>query len=121
MNNITHNTRKPLRMVLAAAAVFAAFAAGAHADDVLNVHVKYGDLNVGTQAGATVLYQRIRQAADQVCGKADVRDLAGAARVQACTGQAIAAAVAAVGVPTLTAVYDAKTGVNPNRINVAAR
>jgi UrcA family protein len=121
MNIITHNTQKPLRTVLAAAAVFAVLATGARADDVLKVHVKYADLDVATEAGATVLYRRIRNAADQACGKGEERDLAQVARAQACTDRAIAEAVAAVNVPKLTTLYDTKMGINGNRINLVAR
>jgi len=102
-------TKNPIRIAIAAA-VFMALTAGANAADVPQVHVKYGDLNLGTTAGAAVLYQRIRGAADVVCGVPDTRELAQIARAKACAAQTIAAVVAAVNAPVLTGVYQARTG-----------
>jgi hypothetical protein len=39
------------------------------------LRTRYSDLNLDTQAGAAALYQRIRHAAEQVCGKTDSRRL----------------------------------------------
>ncbi len=103
------NTNNRIR-IAAAVALFAALTAGAQAADVPQVHVKYGDLNLTTTSGATVLYQRIRGAADQVCGVADSGDLARFARAKACAAHTVAAAVAAVNVPALTGVYEVKDG-----------
>jgi UrcA family protein len=109
MNIHTHN---PIR-IATAVALFAAFTVGAHAADVPQVHVNYAGLNLSTNAGATVLYQRIRGAADLVCGVSDSRDLARVSQAKACAKQAIAEAVAAVNAPALTGVYEVKTGVAP--------
>ena len=100
-------TNKPIR-IAAAVTLFAALTAGAQAADVPQIHVKYADLNVGTTAGATVLYQRIRGAADRVCGVGDNRDLARLGLAKDCAGHAVAEAVAKVNVPALTEVYDVK-------------
>jgi UrcA family protein len=99
-----------IRITIAAAAMIAALATGARAADVPQVHVKYGDLNVNTQAGAAALYQRIRFAADQVCELPNARNLAVAAKMQACADHAVATAVATVNNPTLTGLYDVNTG-----------
>jgi len=109
MNIHTHN---PIR-IAAAVALFAALTAGAHAADAPQVHVNYAGLNVNTPAGATVLYQRIRGAADLVCGVSDSRDLARLSQAKACAAHATAEAVAAVNVPALTGVYQVKTRVAP--------
>jgi len=103
------NTKNPLR-IAAAALLFTALTAGAQAADVPQVHVKYADLNVASSAGAAVLYQRIRSAADQVCGVPGNRDLARIEPAKACAAQAIAAAVAAVNSPALTSMYQVKMG-----------
>ena len=42
-------------------------AAPSHFDDV-SVKVSYADLNIDNAAGAKVLYSRLRDAAEQVCG-----------------------------------------------------
>jgi UrcA family protein len=104
------STKNRFQIVLATVALVAAFGTGARAADVAQVHVKYGDLNVNTPAGATVLYQRIRAAAAAVCGAPGERDLAVLAHAKACADKAIAEAVATVGNATLTEVYESKSG-----------
>ena len=104
------NTNNPIRITFAAVALMAALTTGVRAADVLQMHVKYADLNINTPAGAAALYQRIRVAADQVCAFPGTRDLAVFAKVKACTDQAVAHAVAAVNNPTLTGIYDVNTG-----------
>jgi len=106
------HTKNPIR-IAAAVALFAALTAGAHATEVPQVHVKYGDLNLATADGATVLYQRIRGAADLVCGVADARELGRVAQAKACAVHTVAEAVAAADAPALTAVYAAKMGATP--------
>ena len=103
------NTKNPL-CISAAVALLAALTGGAHADDAPQIHVKYGDLNVNDAAGAAVLYRRIRFAATQVCERPGMLDLAKLQLVEACVARAVAAAVAAVDKPALTAVYQVKMG-----------
>ena len=75
------------------------------ADAVPSVTVKYGDLNVGSRAGAQVLLQRIEAAASTACGGApDTRQLDRWALFEACRRSAVARAVAAVDSPMLTAM-----------------
>jgi len=99
----------PIRITMAAAAMIAALATGAAAD-VPQIHVKYGDLNVNTPAGAAALLRRIRFAADRVCEYRDTRDLSVRAIVRACTNHSVADAVATVNNPSLTSVYEAEMG-----------
>jgi UrcA family protein len=108
--NTNTNTRT---RIVAAVTLFAALTAGAQAAGVPQVHVKYADLNVGTTAGATILYQRIRRAADRVCAVTKTRELDRLGKAEACADHAVAEAVAAVHAPALTRVYEAKTGVAP--------
>ncbi len=91
-------------------ALFAAFAAGAHAGDVAQMRVKYADLNVSHPAGAAVLLQRIHAAAEKVCAMPGSRELDGTAQAKACMTKAMADAVAAVNAPALTGLYQAKIG-----------
>jgi UrcA family protein len=72
--------------------------------------VTYKDLNLNSNADIQVLYKRIQGAANQVCGKVDVRDLQGMRFTKACVERAISGAVAAVSSPMLTRVYLAKSG-----------
>ena len=96
---------------------------GAHADESLvqarTVH--YADLNINSPAGAEVLYQRIRSAAEQVCGNVDSRRLAEAAAAKACVDRAMSESVRAVNAPRLTDTYDAHTGAAKTSIKVATR
>ena len=102
-------TNNPIRVAVAVA-LFAALTAGAQAADLPEIHVNYADLNVGTTAGATVLYQRIRGAADRVCGGTDTRDLARQGLARACVDHAVADAVAKVNAPALTRFYEVNAG-----------
>jgi len=109
------NTHKSYREVLIAAALAAAFVTVAGAADLPQVHVNYSDLNVNTAAGAAVLYQRIRGAAEQVCPTFLARDLNAEAAAKACKVRAIGEAVAAVHAPALTQVYEGKMGIKAER------
>jgi UrcA family protein len=94
-------------------AVASSFAGICSADtDPLQALVKYGDLNVSSTAGATVLYNRIRTAAEQVCRPLDNRDFAFKRLKEACIHNAIADAVTKVNQPALFSVYSAKNGVS---------
>jgi UrcA family protein len=122
MKNFSHNTNKSLfRVALAAAAVTAALTGAVRADEVPQIHVKYADLNINSSAGAQVLYRRIRVAADRVCEISGSRDLAAWAKERECARHAIAQAVSDVGNPTLTRVYEDKTGVSPTETALASR
>ena len=114
------NTQNPFRIALAAVALMAAFATGATAAEVPQVHVNYQDLNVNTLAGGQVLYRRIRTAANAVCAIPGTRDLATFEATKACADHAIADAVAQVNNPQLTGVYQTRVGA-PVAIRLAAR
>jgi UrcA family protein len=73
-------------------------------DTVPSVTVRYGDLDIGSPAGARVLLTRIQAAADTACGRApDIRRLDRWAYFEACRRSAVTRAVAQVGSPMLTA------------------
>jgi UrcA family protein len=116
MNAITRNTKN--FTMAAVAAVCLASVTIAHADDAART-VRYSDLNLNTQAGAAVLYKRIRNAAVQVCGDVDARQLAEAAAAKACVDRAIFTGVRSVNAPKLSSEYNARAGV-AQRINVAS-
>ena len=102
--------RKTAVWTLLPVALFAALSAGAQ--DVARVHVNYADLNVNNPAGAAVLYQRIRSAAQKVCSMPGSRELDRASQAKACITKAAADAVAAVNAPALSGLYQAKVGGN---------
>ena len=73
-------------------------------DTVPSVSVKYGDLNIGSPAGARVLLERIEAAADTACGGApDIRQLKQLGSFEACRRSAVTRAVVAVDSPMLMA------------------
>ena len=114
--NIQNTSRKigmrQALVVLAAlsATMLVGVTQAAAAGDFPKQDVNYKDLNLNSNAGIQVLYKRIQGAANQVCGKVDVRDLQGMSVQKACVERAISDAVAAVNSPTLTRVYLAKSG-----------
>jgi UrcA family protein len=112
MKTKTHNS---FHRVVVAVALIAGFGAAAQATEFARVRVNYSDLNVNTEAGAAVLYQRIRNAADEVCGTFGVRDLGAEAAAKACKARAIGEAVASVKAPALSQVHEAKLGVKVTR------
>ena len=80
--------------------------AGEPADGVPTRTVRYADLDLGTQAGVATLYNRIRLAAEEVCGGVGSPELARAAVAKACVDRAIAGAVHGVNNARLASVYD---------------
>ena len=77
-------------------------------DEVTSESVNYADLNLSTLAGASVLYGRIERAARLVCGPES--DMARHGQWKTCLRLAIAAAVAKVNSPLLTAIHDSRWG-----------
>jgi UrcA family protein len=112
----TMNTSTKVSPILAAT-IFAALTCSiatvsfaSDSSDPLQVKVKYGDLNVSSTAGATTLYTRIRSAAEAVCHPLNNRDFASQILFAACVHKAMSNAVSDVDQPTLSAIYNAKTG-----------
>ncbi len=95
----------PVLCLAAAAALSCAAPALAQTSDTLpSVAVKYGDLDLGSPAGAQRLLKRIEAAANTACGGApDIRQLNQWTNFEACRKSAIARAVVAVDSPMLTA------------------
>jgi len=122
MKTITRNSKHFLAGV--AAVCLASVAITAHADEAANGvptrTVRYSDLDINTRAGATVLYARIRYAAQQVCGDADSRQWAASAAVKACVNRAIYTGVRSVNSPKLTSVYNSQAGSTQQQIKLAS-
>jgi UrcA family protein len=113
MKTIARNNRN-FTLAAVAAVCLAAVAVGAHADEAVNGvparTVHYADLDLNTQAGAAVLYNRIRNAAQQVCGDVGSRDLAQAMAAKGCVNRAILASVRSVNSLRLTSEYNTRVG-----------
>src|SRR5271154_1506917 len=86
-----------------AAPVLAQTSPAQTSDAVPSISVRFGDLNVGSPAGAKVLLRRIEAAANIACGGApDIRRLDQLGGFEACRRSAVARAVVAVDSPMLT-------------------
>jgi UrcA family protein len=106
----THNISKNI-VVAAVAFLGVASVIGAQADEAVMTPtrtVSYSDLNLNTQAGAEKLYQRIRHAAEDVCGDEGSRQLKEVAAVRACVNKAVIAATSAVSNVRLNSVEDTR-------------
>ena len=76
------------------------------ARDVNQITVHFGDLNIDQTAGAAVLYRRIRNAAERVCGEPKLPGLhVVSPSWRRCVAQAIDGAVVAVDRPALTVYH----------------
>jgi UrcA family protein len=114
-NTQRSNQQRIARLALLAALAGSVFAAAAQAgtpgSDVASVKVAYGDLNLTSSQGSTVLDSRIKSAARAVCdaGDLDNRDLRAYAEERSCEQRAIARAVADVHSVQMAALAAAST------------
>lgn len=70
------------------------------------VVVKYGDLDLSRPAGANALILRIRQAAKNTCAGFSTRLLSEASEHRACLQETMAAAVAQIDAPLVSARFE---------------
>jgi UrcA family protein len=97
-------------LVVGAIGIAASFAHAATPDaDVPSASVSYSDLNLSTEQGSRVLYQRIVSAAQQVCPSSTGPDARQLAKSRQCVADAIERAVSDVKNPKLAAVLAART------------
>jgi len=90
---------------LAISAFGATAANAADSDDVPSRKVQYSDLNLNHEAGARVLYLRIRNAAESACVQLNGRQLIERMSQSACVKDSIERAVKQVDAPMLTQYY----------------
>jgi UrcA family protein len=113
MLTTTSNNVSPRRVAVFAgcllSAAFGLAQAATPADEAPSVVVRYGDLNLATEAGTNALYSRIVAAARQVCPQADQKDLTAFHLSKVCQANAIARAVQEVHSPQLAAAYTARS------------
>jgi len=84
------------KYLLTIAALCLAGAANAATADSSSVVVRYGDLNLNSQAGVASLHKRIRNAAESVCSPLENRALALRDAYNGCVKDAVSNGVAAV-------------------------
>jgi UrcA family protein len=116
----TSNYTNKIARIGIAAIGFATVAMVAQADEAPARTVRYSDLNLNTPAGAAVLYKRIKNAAEQVCGDLNSRQLAEVAAAKACVQNGVYAGVRSVNNAQLTNEYNAHMGVAQETISVAS-
>lgn len=105
---MNRNIRLGLLMAAAAALAGQSFAQDASLEPQRTL-VKYGDLNLKSAEGAQHLYRRIEAAARQVCPVV-LRGLSPSQTHQkSCIQKAVRDAVASIGEPELTKLYQADT------------
>jgi|HubBroStandDraft_6_1064221.scaffolds.fasta_scaffold1364069_2 UrcA family protein len=105
MNTLTASTGLSLiATAILGAATFSAVAADTSSKPI-SVIVRFSDLDISSQAGARVLYERIRAAAENGCSYYWFKSDADEVR---CVHDAIASAVTKVDRFTLFAVYNVK-------------
>jgi UrcA family protein len=98
--------------------MFVAFAGAAASGKVvaqsygqgLSKKVTYGDLNLETEAGAKVLYARLRHAAQDVCSLYQSDELARKRVWRTCVENSLSAAVGRINKPQVTALHDRSAG-----------
>ena len=117
----TSHYTKNFAMASVAAICLATAAMGAQADEfgAPTRTVRFADLKLDTPAGVAALYQRIRYAAQEVCGDAKWRGLAETAAARACVDHAVSVSVHSLNNVKLTNEYNAQTGNGQKLINVA--
>ena len=86
-----------IKTLLPIAALALSSLATAGPRDSNNVTVKFGDLNLNSQAGIASLHKRIRNAAESVCGQLETPILSLRSAYSECVAQAVTEGVAAVG------------------------
>jgi len=109
----TATVRTALPLIAAAALLLSAIIppTTAHAAEPRSVTVAYGDLDLVRPEDTARLYARLIQAARTVCEPPVSGSLARIAASHRCVRDTVAAAVARVGVPQLTAYHAEKAGV----------
>jgi UrcA family protein len=85
-----------------------------HAAAPPSIQVAYAGLDVSQPVGAQLLYRRLQQAAQGVCGKLDPIDVGAYLRGQQCYDAALQRAVLQVNAPQLLAVYRSDAGHAPS-------
>lgn len=99
-------SRRVSGLLAAAAAGLVLTRGGAAAEDgTRSVAVRYGDLDLGREAGVRVLYGRLQAAAESVCGRDELRDLRRHQSWLECRDAALARAVDALGNARLAALH----------------
>ena len=108
MGKTNRKTRLSTLLLLGIALPAAAMAATPSQIDDAAVKVSYADLNIQSEAGARVLYTRLKKASEEVCGiQTHVIDgsLAATLRARACFRETLEASVENIDSDALTKIH----------------
>lgn len=115
-----HIENKKIAMAAIAILGMATLAAHASEGPAPSRMVRFSDLKPQQSQGAKMLYRRIRNAAEELCGEPNAVQLEELAAAKACVNQAVVAAVRAVNIPQLTETYEAHGGATQATLSVAS-
>ena len=99
---------KTIKTLLPLAALALSGFANASTTELNSVVVRYGDLNLNSQAGVARLHKRIRNAAESVCDQLETRILGLQTAFKECVADAVDNGVAAVDNVNLNQFHAAK-------------
>jgi UrcA family protein len=99
---------KSIKFLLPVAALALSGFAAAGSLDTYSVVVRYGDLNLNSQAGVARLHKRIRNAAESVCSDLSTRILGLRDAYDLCVDEAVAKGIRDVANPNLTNFHVSK-------------
>jgi UrcA family protein len=108
-------------MMISALGLSSQLANAAPPQDPPTVIVRFADLDLSHNQGVTVLYQRLKGAAETVCASQNSRDIGSQMRYKMCWQSTLGTAVAKVDRPALTAYYRAKFGGGNATIQIAQK
>jgi len=99
---------KMIKALLPVAALVLSGVAAAGSSDTHSVVVRFGDLNLHSQAGVASLHKRIRNAAESVCSELNNRVLVLRDVYHQCVTEAVSNGVAQVANPNLSNFHRSK-------------
>ena len=99
---------KSIKSLLSVAALAISGIAAAGSPDGHSVVVRYGDLNLNSQAGVASLHKRIRNAAESVCSELNNHVLVLRDMYKQCVSEAVSSGVTQVANPNLSNFHRSK-------------
>ena len=108
-------------MMISALGLASQLANAAPSRDPPTVIVRFADLDLSHSQGVTVLYRRLKDAAETVCISQNGRDLKSQARYKTCWRSTLATAVAKVDLSALNAYYRARTSGSNATVQIAQK
>ena len=99
---------KSIKSLLSVAALAISGIAAAGSPDDHSVVVRYGDLNLNSQAGVASLHKRIRNAAESVCSELNNHVLVLRDMYKQCVSEAVSSGVTQVANPNLSNFHRSK-------------